>query len=56
MTKEMDNFEIHSEQGIAAALEAKRLAEKYNKDFLDCKDLVSIYRRWQKQYPTAYEQ
>ena len=33
---------VSSELGIAAALEAKRLAEKYNKDFLCCEDLVII--------------
>ena len=38
-----DNIvEINSEQGVAAALEAKRLSEKYGKDFLDCEDLVAI--------------
>ena len=31
---------INSELGVAAALEAKRLAEKYGKDFLDCEDLM----------------
>ena len=35
-------LEINSEIGVAAALEAKRLAEKYNKDFLDCDDLIQI--------------
>ena len=33
---------IISEGGVAAALEAKRLSEKYNKDFFDCDDLVKI--------------
>jgi len=33
---------INSEIGIAAAIEAQRLAEKYGKDFLCCEDLVSI--------------
>jgi hypothetical protein len=33
---------IHSEYGVTVALEAKRLAEKYSKDFLDCEDLVKI--------------
>jgi len=33
---------IKSEHGVAAALEAKRLAEKYSKDFLCCDDLVEI--------------
>lgn len=33
---------INSELGVAAAIEARRLSEKYNKDFLDCDDLVKI--------------
>jgi len=33
---------IKSEHGVAAALEAKRIAEKYRKDFLNCDDLVEI--------------
>ena len=33
---------INSELGVAAAIEARRLAEKYGKDFLDCDDLVKI--------------
>ena len=33
---------IKSEFGVAAALEARRLAEKYGKDYLNCDDLVSI--------------
>jgi hypothetical protein len=33
---------ITSGSGVAAALEAKRLAEKYQKDFFDCEDLVGI--------------
>ena len=33
---------INSELGVAAALEARRLAEKYGKDYLNCEDLVSI--------------
>jgi len=33
---------IKSEHGIAAALEAKRISEKYKKDFLNCDDLVEI--------------
>jgi len=37
-----DHLEINSEIGVAAALEAQRLAEKYTKDFLDCDDLVII--------------
>ena len=35
-------FNINSELGIAAAIEAKRLSEKYGKDFLDCDTLVEI--------------
>ena len=31
-----------SKTSIAAALEAKRLAEKYGKDYLCCDDLVTI--------------
>jgi len=37
-----DEFNINSELGVAAAIEARRLAEKYDKDFLDCDDLVKI--------------
>ena len=37
-----DEFQILLEQGAAAALEAKRLSEKYGKDFFDCDDLVKI--------------
>jgi len=37
-----DRININSELGVAAAIEAKRLAEKYDKDFLDCDDLVKI--------------
>jgi hypothetical protein len=37
-----DALDIHSEKGIAAALEAKRIADKYQKDYLDCDDLVHI--------------
>ena len=33
---------IKTEHGVAAALEAKRLAEKYGKDFLTCEDIVKI--------------
>jgi len=39
-----ESLNIHSELGVAAAIEAKRLAEKYGKDFLDCEDLVTITR------------
>jgi CRISPR/Cas system CMR-associated protein Cmr3 (group 5 of RAMP superfamily) len=37
-------IKIESEYGIAAAFEAKRIAEKYQKDFLCCDDLVEIMR------------
>ena len=40
--KSFEEQNIVSEYGVAAALEAKRLSEKYNKDFLDCNDLVKI--------------
>ena len=33
---------MDSEHGLAVALEAKRLAEKYGKDYLNCDDLVTI--------------
>ena len=41
---EVDNDlkNIVCENGVVAALEAKRLAEKYQKDFLNCEDLVEI--------------
>lgn len=38
------NPRIVSDNGVAAALEAKRLSEKYQKDFFDCDDLVGIMR------------
>ena len=38
----MDIKQITSEYGVAAALEARRLADKYGKDFLDCDALVEI--------------
>ncbi len=37
-----EQINIMSELGVAAALEARRLAEKYDKDFLDCDELVRI--------------
>ena len=37
-----DMLNINSEIGVAAAIEAKRLSEKYDKDFFDCDDLVRI--------------
>jgi len=42
MLKTRELFNIQSELGVAAALEAKRIAEKFNKDFLDCDTLVQI--------------
>ena len=42
MTTASENINISSELGIAAALEAKRLSEKYGKDFLGCDDIVEI--------------
>lgn len=35
-----DVFNINFELGVAAAVETRRLAEKYDKDFLYCEDLV----------------
>ena len=35
-------LKIISNSGVAAALEAKRLADKYHKDFFDCEDLIAI--------------
>ena len=34
--------DIQSEYGVAAAIEAKRLSEKYGKDYFDCEDLIKI--------------
>ena len=42
MDYDANKLYINSECGIAAALEARRLCEKYGKDFFDCDDLVSI--------------
>jgi len=42
MNSGQDILNINSEFGVAAALEARRLAEKYGKDYLNCEDLVSI--------------
>ena len=33
---------IHSDKGVAIALEARRLADKYGKDFLEFEDLQAI--------------
>jgi len=37
-----DTLRINSELGVAAALEAQRLSEKYNKDYFNCDDLVLV--------------
>jgi len=37
-----NKMNINSEHGVAAALEARRIAEKYGKDYLCCDDLVVI--------------
>jgi len=37
-----DLSKINCEFGVAAALEAKRLSDKYGKDYLNCDDIVSI--------------
>jgi len=37
-----EKIDINSEIGVAAALEAKRISEKYGKDYLCCDDLVAI--------------
>ena len=36
------NSVIEMNRGVAAALEAQRLAQKYNKDFFDAGDLIGI--------------
>jgi len=38
----LENININSEIGVAAALEAKRISEKYGKDYLDFEDIVKI--------------
>jgi len=38
----INDLHINSEFGIAAAIEAKRLADKHGKDFFTCEDLVKI--------------
>lgn len=40
--KLLENVDLKSEVGIAAALEASRLAEKYGKDFFTGEDLTLI--------------
>jgi len=42
MSNESATLNVKSEYGVAAAIEARRIAEKYGKDFLDCDDLVKI--------------
>jgi len=42
INEELKQLNINSELGVAAALEAKRLSDKYGKDFFDCEDLVAI--------------
>ena len=42
MSYDRNILNVNSEIGVAAALEAKRLAEKYGKDYLNCDDIVSI--------------
>jgi hypothetical protein len=42
MNYKQDISNINSEFGVAAALEARRISEKYGKDYLNCDDLVSI--------------
>ncbi|MCL2033795.1 MAG: hypothetical protein FWG94_03575 [Oscillospiraceae bacterium] len=42
MSKVLAELNINSELGVAAAIEARRLSEKYDKDFFDCDDLVKI--------------
>jgi len=41
-TVPQNSLNLNSDYGVAAALEARRLAEKYGKDYLSCDDLVSI--------------
>lgn len=40
MTKQAKN--ITPELGVAVAIEARRLAKKYGKDYFSCEDLVAI--------------
>jgi len=42
MTDILKNLNIKSDIGVAAAREAKRIAEKHGKEFLNCDDLVAI--------------
>ena len=36
----LETIDVQSEFGVAAAIEAKRLAEKYGKDYFDCNKLI----------------
>ena len=38
----LDDININSELGVAVALEARRISEKYGKDYLNCDDMVLI--------------
>ena len=38
----MELVSVNSNFGVAAAMEAKRLSDKYGKDYFSCDDLVSI--------------
>jgi len=40
--RNFSNDSIIADKGVAAALEAKRIAEKYGKDYLDCDTLAVI--------------
>ena len=40
--RNFSNDSIIADKGVAAALEAKRIAEKYGRDFLCCDDLAII--------------
>jgi len=42
MSYEQGIVPVKSELGVAAALEARRLAEKYGRDYLTCEDLTVI--------------
>lgn len=42
MKREQENTFFKPDIGVAAAMEAERLAAKYNKDYLNCEDLVEI--------------
>jgi len=42
MKYKQDIANINSDFGVAAALEAQRLSEKYEKDYFNCDDLIAI--------------